>query len=398
MSDGYSPLARLPSRGTRSVLRVLARRVATALVLTALGAAAVHAAPSGSGPQALSAAPPASTASSGTEVVLLGVAGGPTWYGTDSPHGISSALVVDGKAYIVDLGSGAYRQLRRAGIKPGAEQAVFLTHLHTDHIIDLASLLMYDPSARRRAKASLQIFGPGRRGALPPLAAGLAGDPVIHAENPGAGTADLVDSVVAGMAADLNIRVRSEGVPDVRGFFQAHDIPVPAGVVRDPNTDPAPPMAPFEVWRDERVTVSAILVPHGLVYPNFAYRFDTAAGSVVFSGDTAVSPNLVRLARGADILVHEAIDPAWVDHIVGPKPWDARQQALAKQLLEAHTTPQQAGEAATQAGVKKLVLSHLVPGDAPAAHWLLAQTAFKGPVVLGQDLMRIPLNQAATQP
>ncbi|MCR2702847.1 MBL fold metallo-hydrolase, partial [Salmonella enterica] len=86
--------------------------------------------------------------------------------------------------------------------------------------------------------------------------------------------------------------------------------------------------------------------------PNFAYRFDTASGSVVFSGDTALSPNLVKLARGADILVHEAIDPAWVDHIVGPKPWDARQQALARQLLEAHTTPQQAGEAATQAGVR----------------------------------------------
>ncbi|MGE4439786.1 MBL fold metallo-hydrolase [Achromobacter sp.] len=336
---------------------------------------------------------PVAQAADGAELVLLGVAGGPTWYGNDAPHGISSALVGDGKAYLVDLGSGAYRQLRRAGIKPGAEQAVFLTHLHTDHIIDLASLLMYDPSARRRAKASLQIHGPGRRGALPPLAPGLAGDPVIHAENPGAGTVDLVDSVMAGMAADLNIRVRSEGVPDVRGLFQAHDIVVPAGVVKDPNADPAPPMEPFEVWRDARVTVSAILVPHGLVYPNFAYRFDTASGSVVFSGDTALSPNLVKLARGADILVHEAIDPAWVDHIVGPKPWDARQQALARQLLEAHATPQQAGEAATRAGVRKLVLSHLVPGDAPADHWLRARETFAGPVVLGQDLMRIPLKQ-----
>ena len=393
MSDGLLHQGRQPARGGLGAWRRFGRPAAT-LILAVLGPAASLAAPAAAPP----AASPVSAAASGTELVLLGVAGGPTWYGADSPHGISSALVVDGKAYIVDLGSGAYRQLRRAGIKPGAEQAVFLTHLHTDHIIDLASLLMYDPSARRRAKASLQIFGPGRRGVLPPLAAGLTGDPVIHAENPGAGTVDLVDSVVAGMSADLNIRVRSEGVPDVRGFFQAHDIPVPAGVVRDPNADPAPPMEPFEVWRDERVTVTAILVPHGLVYPNLAYRFDTAAGSVVFSGDTAVSPNLVRLARGADILVHEAIDPAWVDHIVGPKPWDARQQALARQLLEAHTTPQQAGEAATQAGVKTLVLSHLVPGDAPAAHWLLAQDTFKGPVVLGQDLMRIPLKPIAKQP
>lgn len=350
---------------------------AAALTLAAFWSAAPRAA-------AATEPPPA-------ELVLLGVAGGPTWYGEDSPHGISSALVVDGQAYIVDVGSGAYRQLRRAGVKPGTEQAVFLTHLHTDHIIDLANLLAYDPSARRRARASMQIIGPGPRGVLPPLAPGMKDDVVIHAENPSPGTHDLVASIVAGMAADLNIRVRSEGVPDIRQFFQAHDIVVPAGVVKDPNTDPAPPMEPFAVWQDTRVKVSAILVPHGLVYPNFAYRFDTAAGSVVFSGDTAVSDNLIKLARGADILVHEAIDPAWVDHIVGAKPWNARQQALATQLLHAHATPLEVGDVATRAGVKTLVLSHLVPGDAPAEHWLQARQTFKGPVVLGQDLMRLPL-------
>ncbi|MGH8816584.1 MAG: MBL fold metallo-hydrolase [Achromobacter pestifer] len=358
----------------------LHRMATAALVAASLGGVAAA--------TAAEAPPPA-------ELVLLGVAGGPTWYGEDSPHGISSALVIDGQAYIVDLGSGAYRQLRRAGIKPGTEQAVFLTHLHTDHIIDLANLLAYDPSARRRAKASMQIFGPGPRGPLPPLAPGMKDDVVIHAENPSPGTHDLVESIIAGMAADLNIRVRSEGVPDIRQFFQAHDIAVPAGIVKDPNTQPAPPMEPFTVWQDARVKVSAILVPHGLVYPNFAYRFDTAAGSVVFSGDTAVSDNLIKLARGADILVHEAIDPAWVDHIVGPKPWDARQQALAKQLLEAHTTPHEVGEVATRAGVKTLVLSHLVPGDAPAEHWLQARQTFHGPVVLGQDLMRLPLGAPA---
>lgn len=209
--------------------------------------------------------------------------------------------------------------------------------------------------------------------------------------NASAGTADLVGSMLAGMAADLNIRVRSEGVPDVRRFFKAHDIKLPAGLVKDPNTNPAPPMDPIKVWEDERVKVTAILVPHGLVFPNFAYRFETAQGSVVFSGDTAASDNLVKLARGADILVHEAIDPAWVSHIVGPKPWDARQQALARQLLEAHATPREVGEIATRAGVRRLVLSHLVPGDAPRDHWLQAQETFKGPVVVGEDLMRLPL-------
>ncbi|MGZ9894920.1 MBL fold metallo-hydrolase [Bordetella bronchiseptica] len=368
--------------GARACWRMAAAAVAVAAAAWGAGGAA----------QAAGAAPPVSA--SAARLVLLGVAGGPTWYGEDSPHGISSALVVDGKAYIVDLGSGAYRQIRKAGIKPGDEQAVFFTHLHTDHVVDLANLLMYDPSARRRAKASLQIFGPGRRGVLPPLAPGMHDDVVVHAENPSAGTVDLVESVVAGMAADLNIRVRHEGVPDVRQFFKAHDIAIPPGIVKDPNVDPAPPMEPFPVWQDERVKVTATLVPHGIVYPNLAFRFDTAAGSVVFSGDTAVSENLIRLARGADILVHEAIDPAWIDHIVGPKPWNARQQALSRQLFDAHTTPQQVGEVATRAGVRQLVLSHLVPGNAPREHWMQAQQTFKGPVVVGHDLMQLPLEAA----
>lgn len=337
-------------------------------------------------------AQPAAESVPSAKLVLLGVAGGPTWYGKDSPHGISSAIVIDGRAYIVDMGSGAYRQLRHAGIKPGDEQALFLTHLHSDHIVDLTNLLMYDPSARRRVKASMQIFGPGRRGVLPPLAAGMKDDTVIHADNPSAGTVDLVGSITAGLAADLNIRVRTEGVPDVRQFFQAHDIQIPPGIVKNPNVEPAPPMEPFLVWQDERVRVSAILVPHGLVYPNLAFRFDTAAGSVVFSGDTAFSENLIRLARGADILVHEAIDPTWVNHIVGPKPWNARQQALNAQLLEAHVTPQQAGQIATKAEVKLLVLSHLVPGDAPREHWQRARETFEGPILVGDDLMQIPLD------
>ena len=357
-----------------STLQKCWRAIAVALALTS---SAAMAEPNHSQPASL---------------VLLGVAGGPTWYGKESPHGISSALMVDGKAYIVDLGSGAFRQIRRAGIKPGDEAAVFFTHLHTDHVIDLASLLMYDPSARRRAKAHLQIFGPGKRGVLPPLAEGVKNDVTIHPDNPNAGTEDLVNAMLQGMAADLNIRVRSEGVPDVRQFFKAHDIPLPDGVVKDPNRDPAPPMEPFPVWEDARVKVSAILVPHGLVFPNFAYRFDTRYGSVVFSGDTAASENLVKLARGADVLVHEAIDPEWVGHIVGPKPWNARQQALAKQLLEAHATPREVGEIATRAGVRRLVLSHLVPGDAPREHWEQARETFAGPVVVGEDLMRLPLS------
>ncbi|GCE39450.1 Hydrolase (HAD superfamily) [Rhodococcus wratislaviensis] len=72
-------------------------------------------------------------------------------------------------------------------------------------------------------------------------------------------------------------------------------------------TNTCPPCAPFTVMSDERVHVTATLVPHGPAFPSFAYRFDTEYGSVTFSGDTTVSDNLVELARGSDVLIHEAV-------------------------------------------------------------------------------------------
>ena len=321
-----------------------------------------------------------------TRLILLGTAGGPTWYGPGSPYGISSAVVVDGHAYIVDFGSGAFRQLRAAGIKPGAEKALFLTHLHSDHLIDLATLLLYDPSARRRAKASLQIFGPGPRGALPPLAKNVSEDVVINRSNPMPGTRATVDALVGAFASDLNIRVRHEGLPDVRSFFEAHDIRLPESVSIDANAGDWPRMEPFEVWKDERVRVTATIVSHGLVFPNFAYRFETSDGSIVFSGDTAVSQNLIQLATGADVLVHEAIDPTWIAEIVGAKPWNARQEALAHQLQHTHVTPEEAGAVAAKAGVKTLVLSHLVPGNTPRERWQAAGNTFKGRLIVGADM------------
>lgn len=330
-------------------------------------------------------------ASAETRLVLLGTAGGPTWYGPDAPHGISSALVVDGHAYIVDFGSGAFRQMRAAGIKPGDAKALFVTHLHSDHVIDLPALLTYDPSARRRSAEKIEIVGPGPRGELPPVAGSAPADMVIDHDDPVGGTESLVGQMVDALSTDMNVRVRHEGIPDVRAFFTARDIALPDGLEIDPNSGDWPEMEPFEVFRDDRVTVTATLVQHGLVFPNYAYRFDTADGSVVFSGDTAVSANLVRMARDADILVHEAIDPSWIAKIVGPEPWDARQQALADQLQNTHVTPAQAGEVATQAGVETLVLSHLVPGDAPRDHWLGAAETFAGKLVVGEDLQEITL-------
>lgn len=332
------------------------------------------------------------TAKTNTDkVILLGVAGGPTWYGDNSPHGISSALVVNGKAYLVDFGSGAYRQLRSAGIKPGDEKALFITHLHSDHVIDLPALLMYDPSAKKRAKAELHILGPGSRKTLPPVAGIATEDMIIHPDNPVPGTAAMIDGIIGALATDMNVRVRHEGIPDIRKFYQVTDIVLPEGLQATGQEIEVKPTEPFQIYKDDNVRVTATLVYHGQVFPSFAYRFDTKDRSVVFSGDTAVSDNLIRLAKDADILVHEAIDPNWIATIVGEKPWDDRQKALAHQLETTHVTPLQAGEVATRAGVKTLVLSHLVPGDAPAEHWLEAKKTFKGNVIIGKDLAEIKL-------
>jgi ribonuclease BN (tRNA processing enzyme) len=134
------------------------------------------------------------------------------------------------------------------------------------------------------------------------------------------------------------------------------------------------------------VQVSAVLVQHAPVFPAFGFRFDTPHGSVVFSGDTGPCDNVVRLARGADVLVHEVIA---VDHMTERLSRLPNHEALRNHLASAHTAPEQAGEIATRAGVRTLVLSHLVPGDLrpSEAEWeSRVEPYFSGEIVCGVDL------------
>lgn len=167
--------------------------------------------------------------------------------------------------------------------------------------------------------------------------------------------------------------------------MRAHDIEVP-GVGADPLTNVAPPMEPFPVMSDDRVSVTAILVQHPPVFPSFAFRFDTEHGSVVFSGDTTITENVVTLARGADVLVHEAIDLDVVE----------RYGNLTEEQLQhhraGHADVRALGAHAQRAGVPRLVLSHLAPGTValPDESWRLkASRGFDGEVVVGTDLMRL---------
>ena len=129
------------------------------------------------------------------------------------------------------------------------------------------------------------------------------------------------------------------------------------------------------------------MVDHETVKPAFAYRFDTPERSIVISGDTRYSDNLVALARGADLLIHEAIYAPAIPQMAGENA-----PTLADHLRRSHTSAEEVGLVAARAGVKKLVLSHLVPGGPQVtdAMWLAAvRITFAGEVVIGHDLMEV---------
>jgi ribonuclease BN (tRNA processing enzyme) len=141
---------------------------------------------------------------------------------------------------------------------------------------------------------------------------------------------------------------------------------------------------------DDNVRVTCALVDHPMVSPAYAYRFDTGDRSIVFSGDTARSQNLIALAKGADVLVHEAMFMPAVDRLVSRIPNAA---TLRRHLVASHTSAEDCGRVATAAGVKTLVLSHFVPPDDPEVTeqmWLdAARQHFSGTIIVGRDLMEI---------
>jgi ribonuclease BN (tRNA processing enzyme) len=144
------------------------------------------------------------------------------------------------------------------------------------------------------------------------------------------------------------------------------------------------------VMKDENVKVTATLVYHPPVAPAFGYRFDTRDRSIVISGDTAPSDNLIKLAQGADVLVHDALYVPAIDRLVAGVP---NATNLKQSIMSHHTTAEDAGRVAQAAGVKMLVLSHLVPAEDPNVTdqmWLdAARTHFQGPVIVGKDLLEI---------
>jgi len=331
-----------------------------------------------------------------TRLVLLGTAGGPSVYPDRS--GIASAVAVEDAVYLVDCGHSVQTRFVQAGLatptRPGNRafeglQAIFLTHLHSDHTVEYPAFRItgmwngLDNPAR-----PVQVHGPGDRGGLPPVFGNAPPPPVVNPQDPTPGTVKMTAYLDQAYATDLNDRLRSSGGADPRRVFQVHDIALPASVPVPVDTNPMPPVAPFAIFEDARVRVTGTLVNHAPVFPSFAFRFDTDDGSITFSGDTAPSENLIQLAQGTDVLVHEAIDRAWVEGLF-PPPRTPATEALVEHLLESHTTIEDLGQVAERAHAKMTVLSHIVPVTNPESRWLEAQRGYSGKLLVGRDLMQI---------
>ena len=140
---------------------------------------------------------------------------------------------------------------------------------------------------------------------------------------------------------------------------------------------------------DENVKVSCVHVIHPPV-PTFAFRFDAKDRSITISGDTAYCPELIDLAKGSDVLVHEVTYKPALEKLAQRLP---QYKNLVKFLLASHTTVEDAGKVAQLAEVKTLVLTHFVPGDDPTMTdeiWLEgASKFFKGKIIVGKDFMTI---------
>jgi ribonuclease BN (tRNA processing enzyme) len=287
----------------------------------------------------------AQSGSKRTRLILLGTGGGPRIAvpGRARP---ANLLLVNGVVYVVDCGSGVSQQLVSAGVPLDTLRYVFLTHHHSDHNLDYGNLIYNSWASGLRTR--VDTYGP------PPLKA-------------------MTEMYFELNKFDIETRIADEGRVDPRKLVIVHEF-----------DKPGPAM------HNDDVKVTAAQVRHPPVSQAYAYRFDTADRSIVFSGDTTYSPELIELAKGADVLVHEIMHLGGLDRLLKRNPNAA---TLREHLLASHTVPEDVGKVAAAAGVKTLVLSHLVPADDPSLtedNWLEGvRKHYGGQVIVGRDMMEL---------
>ncbi len=268
-----------------------------------------------------------------------------------------TAVIAGSRVFVVDAGSGSARNLAFMGVPGRAIDGVLLTHFHSDHIADVpgVALLRWVDNAQVQP---LPIYGP-----------------------------QGVEQIVAGFntAYTLDHGYRT-------GHHGAHIAP-PSGAGLAAMSFNVEPGAVIPVLDEGGLTVTAALVDHAPAAPAVAYRFDYGGRSVVISGDLIVerSDAFAAFAQGADLLVVEALQPRLVN-LITQQARAAGRADLAQitvDILDYHTTPEAAADAAEAAGADALVLTHIVPAlPSPLLHSAFlgdARSRFSGPLEIAED-------------
>lgn len=267
-----------------------------------------------------------------------------TLLGTGSPppkmdrFGPATLVEAGHGIFLFDAGRGVLQRLTQTGTEYRDVCALFLTHLHSDHLVGIPDLWLTGWLLSRRTDA-LQLFGP-------------------------VGTSALAAHLGEAFAYDLRIRVEDDHRDPAGSRIEVTEIK--EGVV----------------YRRDGVTITAFNVDHRPIVPAFGYRIDYAGRSVVISGDTRLSENLIKWARGADLLVHE------VAYRTGETQADSP-------MLAHHTLPAQAGEVFSRVAPRLAVYSHVdVSQDISDARLVeMTRVTYQGPLVVGADLMSFDVGE-----
>lgn len=240
------------------------------------------------------------------------------------------AVMAGGRVWVIDAGEGASETLGRMQVDPGRIEGVLMTHFHSDHIGGLGSI-------------ALQRWVAGRTPATEPM-------PVIGPD----GVEQVVDGLNLAYAQDSSYRTAHHG----EGIAPASGAGMEARPYRSPEGEEE-----LVVLDEHGLKVTAFRVDHAPVDPAVGYRFDYAGRSAVISGDTSYVPMMEKISSGADLLVHDALSRellGLVEKAAGDAGRPTRRQIMVD-IVDYHASPQEAAEIAQKAGVRGLVLTHIVP-------------------------------------